>query len=114
MNRLRDLRLEKNKLQNEIAKILNISTSGYSLYEIEKRDIPTEYLVKLATYYNTTTDYILGKSDIRTPIDLNNIKFANNGGLSTEGLTERDIEELKAQIEFKRKYNKERNNKNEM
>lgn len=109
MNRLKNLRIEKGKLQSDIANYLNISISGYSLYELGKRDIPTEYLIKLADYFNTTIDYILGKSDIRTPINIEQIQFANNKGLDTNGLSQRDIEELQAQIEFKRKYNKKNN-----
>ena len=110
MNRLKELRLENLKLQSDIAKILSISTSGYSLYEIEKRDIPTEYLKKLAEYYNVSVDYLLGISDVRTPIDIQDIKFANNGGKSVDitGLTDEDEEEIKMQVEYMRWKNEQK------
>lgn len=60
MNRLRDLREDNDLLQKDIAKILNISQTGYSKYETETNDIPTAILIKLALYYETSTDYILG------------------------------------------------------
>ena len=48
MNRLRDLREDKDLLQKDIAKVLNMSQTGYSQYETETNDIPTEILKKLA------------------------------------------------------------------
>ena len=44
MNRLRDLREDRDLLQKDIAKILNMSQTGYSQYETETNDIPTEIL----------------------------------------------------------------------
>lgn len=41
---------------------------GYSKYETGENDIPTQVLIKLAGFYKTTTDYILGISDRRDPI----------------------------------------------
>lgn len=108
MNRLKLLRLENNKSQSQLAKDFHVSLQTISNYENEKRDIPTDVIIKLSNYFNVSIDYLLGKSDIRSSINFDNIKFANNDGLSTEGLTERDIEELKAQIEWKRNYNKEK------
>ncbi|MCM1052417.1 MAG: helix-turn-helix domain-containing protein [Ruminococcus sp.] len=67
MNRLKELRTEKRKLQKEIAEILNISQTGYSKYEVETNDIPTEVLKKLAIYYNTSIDYILCFTDTKEP-----------------------------------------------
>ena len=49
--------------QKEIAAILGIDQRVYSNYEIGKREIPTHLLIKLADYYNTTTDYILGRTN---------------------------------------------------
>ena len=67
MNRLRDLREDKDLLQKDIAKILNMSQTGYSQYETETNDIPTEILKKLADYYNTSIDYLLCLTDERKP-----------------------------------------------
>jgi len=67
MNRLKDLREDKDLYQKDIAKILNMSQTGYSQYETETNDIPTAILKTLATYYNTSIDYILGLTNERKP-----------------------------------------------
>ena len=61
--RLRDLREDRDLRQVDIAKALNCSQVCYSRYESGKRDLPTEMLVKLADYYDVSTDYILGRTD---------------------------------------------------
>lgn len=66
MNRLKDLREDKDMFQKDIAKILDMSQTGYSQYETETNDIPTEVLKKLAVFYDTSINYILGlTNDIR-------------------------------------------------
>lgn len=71
MNRLRDLRQDKDLYQKDIAKILDMSQTGYSQYECETNDIPTEILKKLAKFYNTSIDYILGLTNIKEPYPRN-------------------------------------------
>ena len=61
--RIRDLREDKDMTQSQLAEILGLTQTGYSKYEIGKRDIPTQVLIKLADFYGTTTDYILGRTD---------------------------------------------------
>ena len=68
MNRLRDLREDADLNQTQVAKFLGMSQTGYSKYETGENDIPTQVLIKLAGFYKTTTDYILGTSDRRDPI----------------------------------------------
>ena len=68
MNRLRDLREDADLNQTQVAKFLGMSQTGYSKYETGENDIPTQVLIKLAGFYKTTTDYILGNSDRRDPI----------------------------------------------
>ncbi len=67
MNRLKDLREEKDLLQKDVAKILFMSQNGYSQYETEFTNIPISVLNRLADYYNTSTDYILCRTDKRDP-----------------------------------------------
>ncbi len=67
MNRLKELREDKDLFQKDIAKILNKSQTGYSQYETETNDIPTEVLKKLANFYNTSIDYLLYETDERKP-----------------------------------------------
>ena len=61
--RIRELREDNNFTQKAIAKILNCSQQVYSNYELGQRDIPTDILIKLSKFYNTSVDYILGISD---------------------------------------------------
>ena len=65
MNRLKDLRENKDLFQKDIAKYLNMSQTGYSKYEVGTNDIPTSILIKLADYYNTIIYYILYQTDER-------------------------------------------------
>lgn len=67
MNKLKELREDKDLFQKDIAKILNMSQTGYSQYETETNDIPTEVLKKLANFYNTSIDYLLYETDERKP-----------------------------------------------
>lgn len=63
--RIKDLREDNDYTQKDIAKMLNCSQQAYSKYELGQRDIPTEILIALAKFYNTTADYILELSDER-------------------------------------------------
>ena len=65
--RIRDLREDHDLTQREMAKILHCSQQVYSNYELGQRDIPTDVLIKLARYYQVSTDYILGLTN--TPGD---------------------------------------------
>ena len=61
--RLRDLREDKDMNQTQVAKMLEMSQTGYSKYETGENDRPTAILIKLARYYNTSIDYLLGETD---------------------------------------------------
>lgn len=61
--RLRDLREDHDLTQTQLAKILGMSQTGYSKYETGENDIPTAILIKLARYYNTSIDFLLGETD---------------------------------------------------
>lgn len=61
--RLRDLREDEDMNQTQLAKILGMSQTGYSKYETGENDIPTAILIKLARFYNTSVDYLLGETD---------------------------------------------------
>ena len=61
--RIRDLREDKDMTQTQIAKVLGMSQTGYSKYETGENDIPTAILIKLANFYNTSIDYLLGETD---------------------------------------------------
>ena len=64
--RLEDLRIDSDKTQQEIADFLNCKREVYRRYEKGAYDIPLWALIKLAVYYETSTDYILGLTDTKT------------------------------------------------
>lgn len=63
IQRLRDLREDSDKTQQEIADYLNMHRSVYRRYESGEREPPIWALVKLAEYYGTSLDYLLGLTD---------------------------------------------------
>ena len=65
--RIRDLREDNDKTQTDIADLLHISQATYSRYETGDLDIPHSALQILADYYNTSVDYLLGRTDDSTP-----------------------------------------------
>ena len=65
--RIEDLRIDHDLTQNDIAKILSCPREVYRRYEKGSRQIPVDYLIKLANYYGCSTDYILGLTDRKTP-----------------------------------------------
>ncbi len=65
--RIRNLREDNDKTQKEICEYLFCDQSLYSKYERGLRTVPVEIIIKLAAYYGTSTDYILGLTDKKTP-----------------------------------------------
>ena len=69
-HRIKDLREDKDLTQKEMGKILGMSQTGYSKYETGENDVPTNILIKLADFYNTSVDYILGRTNLIVPYPL--------------------------------------------
>ena len=65
--KLRDLREDSDLTQKQIAELLHIKQNTYSQYENGQRQIPIDFLIILAKFYKTSTDYILGLTDNRKP-----------------------------------------------
>lgn len=65
--RIRDLREDKDISQAKLAQILGMSQTGYSKYETGENDVPTNILIKLAHYHETSVDYILGLTNQKKP-----------------------------------------------
>lgn len=61
------MREDADLFQKDIAKYLQCTQVCYSQYELGKRDIPTDVLIKLAAFYETSTDYLLGVTDVKKP-----------------------------------------------
>lgn len=66
--RIQDLRIDSDLSQKKIGEILHISQRSYSHYETGSRNIPIEMLIRLADYYDTTIDYLFGRTDNKEPI----------------------------------------------
>ena len=63
--RIRNLREDNDKKQQELADYLNIKQTTYSKYELGKINIPIEVFMKLADYYDVSVDYLLGRTQKR-------------------------------------------------
>ena len=67
LKRVYDLREDHDLTQKAIAEYLSIHPNVYRRYEKEVREFPLEIVVKLADYYQVSTDYLLGRTDDPTP-----------------------------------------------
>ncbi len=67
MERLRELRKELKKTQQQMAKFLGITQQAYAAYENNKAQPPIDIVNKLASYFNVQTDYLLGRTDSPAP-----------------------------------------------
>ncbi|MBO5094046.1 MAG: helix-turn-helix transcriptional regulator [Lachnospiraceae bacterium] len=66
--RIRDLREDHDKTQQNIADILGTSQTMYARYERGASELPVRHLIRLSKYYNVSMEYIVGLTDIKTPI----------------------------------------------
>ncbi|MDR0915686.1 MAG: helix-turn-helix domain-containing protein [Oscillospiraceae bacterium] len=66
--RIRDFREDKDLRQEDIAQYLHCTQRSYSRYECGESDIPTDVLIKLADFHNTTIDYLLERTDSPEPL----------------------------------------------
>lgn len=60
--RLKDLRQDEDLTQKQVGKLLGIHQNVYSRYERGAQNIPLGHLLILADFYNTSTDYLLGRT----------------------------------------------------
>lgn len=67
IKRVKDLREDRDLSQEQLCKAIDYKQQTYSYYETGKRTLPYELLIKLAIFYNTSTDYILGLTNIKEP-----------------------------------------------
>lgn len=66
-NRLRDLREDSDLTQTQLAQLLQVHQTTYSDYELGRLNIPLATLHALADYYGTSIDYLLGRTNVKTP-----------------------------------------------
>lgn len=74
VERLKEIREDKDLTQKEIAQIINVTQQQYNKYELGINSIPIEKLNRLANFYNTSTDYLLYRTDERKPYSKSIIK----------------------------------------
>lgn len=65
--RIRELREDHDLTQKTLAEKLNMKQPQYFRYEQGYRDIPTDILIRLADLYDTSTDYLLGRTNNPKP-----------------------------------------------
>lgn len=61
--RLRDMREDHDKTQDDIARILGIMRQQYTKYELGKQELPMHHFITLAKYYNVSLDYLAGLTE---------------------------------------------------
>jgi len=64
---IRSLRIDSGYTQQQIADYLNIKQNTYSQYEVGMLHYPVDALMKLADFYGVSVDYLLGRTDVKTP-----------------------------------------------
>ena len=64
---IRNLRIDNGYTQQKIADYLGIHQNTYSQYEIGVLNYPIHVLIKLADFYGVSVDYLLGRTDVKTP-----------------------------------------------
>lgn len=109
MNRIKQLRMEKNIKQDVLAKLLGLEVAGVSKLETGRVPLKDEYIIKLADYFNVSTDYLLGKSDIRKSDAEIKQEFEFAYHKEAEGLTDEEIADairFYKQIKYGKKDNK--------
>ena len=65
--RIRDIRMDRGLTQEDVAKILHVSQNTYSQYVIGTTRYPLDAVVTLAEFYGVSVDYLLGRTDVKTP-----------------------------------------------
>ncbi len=65
--RIKDLREDHDITQKQLADYLHVKQNTYSQYESGQRQLPIDILIALAQFYRTSTDYLLGLTDVRKP-----------------------------------------------
>ena len=66
--RIRALREDRDLSQSEVAKYLNVHQTTYSVFELGNIDVAVSILIKLADFYNTNIEYLVGRTAITTSI----------------------------------------------
>lgn len=103
--RLRELRIDHNLTQEELANHFGLHKTRISQYELNKRQADDEMKKKFAQYFNVSLDWLLGLSDVRNYTDDSNITIALNSDKDYDNLPDEAIKEINNFIDYvKEKY----------
>lgn len=111
-DRLKELRLNNGLKQSDLLKKFNLSSARYSQYENDKRVPDYELLIKFADFYNVSIDYLLGRTNVIKPenIDENDLLAKLN---TADSETKASVEQFLNYLLYeKERKNKEKNNNN--
>ena len=99
MNRIKQLRNERDIKQDVLANLLGLEVAGISKLETGRVPLKDEYIIKLAEYFQVSTDYLLCKSDTRNPeeVNMDDVDVAFADGI--KGLNNVNKEIIKGAIE---------------
>lgn len=106
--RLKKLRLEKGVSQTDLAKQFNIARSTLSQYESNQRTPSDEIKIKLSEYFNVSTDYLLGKTDIKNYTEDPNITIALHSDTDYDDLPQEARDEIFNFIDYVRNKYKDK------
>ena len=111
-NILKKIRRDNNLTQEELAKKIDTSRSNIANYENNKNMPSVDILDKLSKMFNVSIDYLLGKSDIRNPEEIDNSKINVAFSSGYDGLNETNQNIINATIAGLLAKQKEEENKN--
>ena len=73
--RIRDMRIDRGLTQKEVAKVINVKQNTYSQYEIGVLNYPLDVVIKLAEFYETSVDYLVGLTDVPKGTKIKRVSF---------------------------------------
>lgn len=108
MNRLKELRIEKNLSQSKLAELFNISQQAVSHYEKGLRDIDSSLMKNLANFFDVSTDYLLGITNVKNYTDDPNVTIALHSDTDYDDLPQEARDEIFNFIDYVRNKYKDK------
>jgi transcriptional regulator with XRE-family HTH domain len=109
MNRLKALRKERKLTQIQVAEAVGVEQTTYGKYELEQRAPSNEVLQKLADFFNVSTDYLLGRTDVPRSGEISALRI--QGDVPYQELPPEAIQQLEEYKQFLiEKYGKKKEN----
>lgn len=93
--RIRDIREDADMTQAQVADLLFVNRRTYSCYETGRHMMPTEILSRLADLFNTSVDYLIGRTDEKKPYPKSKNPNVSPNTVDVTGLTDEQIQHIK-------------------